>query len=101
MGPLSARDAACVAVGSGSLSVATGAPTELMATAGNANMSTTKQYLHLAGIVFPNAAERLEQRLLGGKKDRLLHGRKLYRPERTSEHLTGSIRAQQRWSDLS
>ena len=42
-------------------------PTELMATAGHANMATTKTYLHLAGIVFPDAAERLERRLLGGQ----------------------------------
>jgi hypothetical protein len=28
-------------------------------------MSTTQQYLHLAGVVFREEAERLEQRLLG------------------------------------
>jgi hypothetical protein len=36
-----------------------------MTRAGHANMSTTKQYLHLAGTVFPDEAARLEQRLLG------------------------------------
>jgi len=29
-------------------------------------MKTTQLYLHLAGIVFRDEAERLEQRLLGG-----------------------------------
>jgi integrase len=42
-------------------------PIALMTRAGHANMSTTKQYLHLAGTVFPDEAARLEQRLLGGE----------------------------------
>ncbi len=37
----------------------------LMTRAGHANMTTTKQYLHLAGTVFRAEAERLEERLLG------------------------------------
>jgi integrase len=41
-------------------------PIALMTRAGHANMATTKQYLHLAGTVFPDEAARLEQRLLGG-----------------------------------
>jgi integrase len=37
----------------------------VMAKAGHSNMSTTKTYLHLAGTVFRDEAERLEERLLG------------------------------------
>ena len=33
---------------------------------GHRNMSTTNQYLHLAGVVFRDEAASLEQRLLGG-----------------------------------
>ena len=45
---------------------ATGAsPIAVMATAGHRTMQTTKQYLHLAGVVFREDANRLEARLLG------------------------------------
>jgi integrase len=37
----------------------------VMAKAGHANMATTQTYLHLAGTVFRDEAERLEERLLG------------------------------------
>jgi integrase len=37
-------------------------PIALMTRAGHANMSTTKHYLHLAGTVFRDEAERLEHR---------------------------------------
>ena len=37
----------------------------VMAKAGHASMTTTKRYLHLAGVVFRDEAERLERRLLG------------------------------------
>jgi integrase len=37
----------------------------VMAKAGHANMATTRTYLHLAGTVFRDEAERLEERLLG------------------------------------
>ena len=37
----------------------------VMAKAGHANMATTRRYLHLAGTVFRDEAERLEERLLG------------------------------------
>jgi integrase len=40
-------------------------PIAVMAKAGHANMSTTKRYLHLAGVVFRDEADALEQRLLG------------------------------------
>ena len=41
-------------------------PIALMTRAGHTNMATTKRYLHLAGTVFRDEAERLEDRLLGG-----------------------------------
>jgi integrase len=45
---------------------ATGAsPIAVMATAGHRSMSTTKGYLHLAGVVFRDESAALEQRLLG------------------------------------
>ncbi len=45
---------------------ATGAsPIAMMATAGHRSMQTTKQYLHLAGVVFHDEADALERRLLG------------------------------------
>jgi len=37
-------------------------PIALMTRAGHANMSTTQTYLHLAGVVFPDEARRLEDR---------------------------------------
>jgi integrase len=45
------------ASGSGALAV--------MAKAGHSDMKTTKRYLHLAGVVFRDEAEKLERRLLG------------------------------------
>jgi integrase len=39
-------------------------PIAVMAKAGHANMRTTQTYLHLAGVVFRDEAERLERRLL-------------------------------------
>ncbi len=36
-----------------------------MATAGHPSMATTKQYVHLAGVVFRDDADALAQRLLG------------------------------------
>jgi integrase len=41
------------------------APVALMARAGHASMKTTQIYLHLAGVVFRDEAQRLEDRLLG------------------------------------
>ena len=40
----------------------------LMARAGHANMATTKRYLHLAGVVFRDEADALEERLLGAAR---------------------------------
>jgi integrase len=59
----------------------------VMAKAGHRSMQTTKQYLHLAGTVFRDEANALEERLLGG--------RKFYRPERTSANLKASEAAQE------
>jgi integrase len=42
-------------------------PLELMARAGHRSMATTRQYLHLAGVAFPEKAAALEQHLLGGR----------------------------------
>jgi hypothetical protein len=39
-----------------------------MTKAGHADLRTTKRYMHLAGVVFRDEAERLEERLLGGRK---------------------------------
>ena len=45
---------------------ATGAsPIAVMATAGHRSTDTTKQYLHLAGVVFREDADALSRRLLG------------------------------------
>lgn len=41
-------------------------PIAVMAKAGHSNMRTTQTYLHLAGVVFRDEAERLERRLLSG-----------------------------------
>jgi hypothetical protein len=49
-----------------------------MTRAGHTNMATTKRYLHLAGTVFRDEAERLEDRLLG-----TLSCPTFYPPERT------------------
>ncbi len=43
-------------------------PIAVMSKAGHANMATTQRYLHLAGVVFRDQADRLEGRLLGGTK---------------------------------
>jgi integrase len=59
----------------------------VMAKAGHRSMETTRQYLHLAGVVFRDEAEALEVRVLGG--------RKFYRPERMSAHLSAHEPAQE------
>jgi hypothetical protein len=46
-------------------------PIALMTRAGHANMSTTQTYLHLAGVVFPDEAQRLEDRFGAGLRSRL------------------------------
>ena len=42
-------------------------PVALMAKAGHTDLKVTRQYLHLAGIVFRDEAEALERRLLGSE----------------------------------
>ena len=41
----------------------------VMSKAGHANMATTRTYLHLAGVVFREEAEALEERLLGVQEE--------------------------------
>lgn len=66
-------------------------PTALMATAGHRDMATTKQYLHLAGVVFRDEAAALEQRLLGTARgagsDGTEMGRKFYPSQPISDDL--------------
>jgi integrase len=45
-------------------------PIALMTRAGHRSMSTTKGYLHLAGVVFRDEADALERRLLGEMSER-------------------------------
>ena len=54
-----------------------------MTKAGHADMRTTKTYLHLAGVVFHDEAERLEARLLGVESST-----RLSEPEDTEHDLT-------------
>jgi len=53
-----------------------------MAKARHSNMRTTQTYLHLAGVVFRDEAERLEQRLLSTEVST-----RLSEPEPTSDDL--------------
>ncbi len=46
-------------------------PIALMAKAGHADMKTTRIYVHLAGVVFRDEAERLERRLLGDARSNI------------------------------
>jgi integrase len=63
---------------------ATGAsPIAVMATAGHRSMQTTKQYVHLAGVVFREEASALERRLLGVEDP----GRNLTEQARLSENV--------------
>lgn len=64
------------------------APIALMARAGHRSMSTTNQYLYLAGVVFRDEAAALEERMLGS-------GRKFYPTEPTSADLTSPGTAQE------
>jgi integrase len=40
-------------------------PIAVMTRAGHSNMTVTKKYMHLAGVVFRTEAENLERRMLG------------------------------------
>jgi integrase len=63
----------------------------VMAKAGHRSMSTTKTYLHLAGVVFRREADELERRLLGTAD----LGRTFYPSEPISENLTEDEPAEQ------
>lgn len=65
----------------------------VMAKAGHSNMRTTQTYLHLAGVVFRNEAERLERRLLGGEPSTHSSTR-LSEPDVISDDLNTSDTAQ-------
>ena len=71
-------------------------PIAVMAKAGHRSMSTTKTYLHLAGVVFRDEAAALERRLLGGSdeptQESPVTGRKFYPSELTSADLASSER---------
>jgi hypothetical protein len=56
------------------------------------SMRTTRTYLHLAGVVFRDEAQALE--------DRLLEGTKLHSPELTSDDLSESEPAEHGSSGL-
>ena len=62
-----------------------------MAKAGHANMRTTQTYLHLAGVVFRDEAERLEVRLLSAEVSTPSSTRPS-EPERTSDDLTRVVK---------
>jgi integrase len=64
----------------------------VMTKAGHSDMRTTKTYLHLAGVVFRDEAQALEDRLLGGTK--------LYPSELTSDDVSESEALEQAASDL-
>ena len=61
-------------------------PVALMTKAGHADMKTTKIYMHMAGVVFRDEAERLEARLLGAPVAETA-GTKLYPSEVISPDL--------------
>jgi hypothetical protein len=56
-------------------------PIALMTRAGHANMATPKQYLHLAGVTFPDEAAALERRVLGRRSFQLNFSTGLTSPE--------------------
>jgi integrase len=64
------------------------APIALMTRAGHRSMSTTRGYLHLAGVVFRDEADALERRLLGDREDDGDVGTTLYPSEPTSPDLS-------------
>jgi integrase len=47
-------------------------PVALMTKAGHADMKTTRIYMHMAGVVFRDEADRLEARLLGSDAENLV-----------------------------
>ena len=57
-------------------------PMAIMGIAGHRSMATTRQYVHLAGVVFRDEAALLEQRLLGVEDS----GRKSPEPAPLSEN---------------
>jgi hypothetical protein len=70
-------------------------PVALMTKAGHADMTTTKRYLKLAGVVFQEEAEALERRLLGtgSSTDSLPDSHDLTRSQGTSDDAIASNQA--------
>jgi integrase len=73
-------------------------PIAVMAKAGHRSMSTTKTYLHLAGVVFLEAAAALERRMLG---DGQTMGTTLYPSDLISDDLSESNGSGTSETDLS
>jgi integrase len=71
-------------------------PIAVMAKAGHANMTTTKRYLHLAGVVFRDEADALERRLLGLSTEASTDFRA---PERTEADLASISEADSQAAD--
>jgi integrase len=68
-------------------------PIAVMTKAGHSNMTTTKRYMHLAGVVFRDEADALERRLLGGTT--------LYPSDKTSDDSAQPQPTSQHVSDVS
>ena len=63
-------------------------PVAIMTKAGHASMNTTRDHIHLAGVVFRDEANALEARLLG--KPSTERSTPVGRSQRTYAHLSGS-----------
>jgi hypothetical protein len=72
-------------------------PIAIMANAGHSSYSTTKRYVKLAGVVFPDAAAARERRLLGQPSTELSTDPS--EPERISENLEGRSETETRTAD--
>jgi integrase len=73
-------------------------PIAIMANAGHASYSTTKRYVKMAGVVFPDAAEARERRLLGKPSTEL--STDLSEPHTTSRHAGAWSEAEEQPADL-
>jgi hypothetical protein len=72
-------------------------PIAIMANAGHSSYATTKRYVKLAGVVFPDAAAARERRLLGQPSTEL--STDLREPERTEADLGAPNEAESPLSD--
>jgi len=74
-------------------------PIAIMTKAGHASMATTKRYLKLAGVVFRDEAQALEERLLGASLSTGSHT-DLSTPDPTSDAAASRRTAETTASDL-